>query len=130
MDDEEVEQPSSSQPAAKVGTKKQKKLEEKQARKAQREVRRGSDSLSIAPLQEGSRNAVLTYLRIISAQMEMEEREERKRMQELREQERRQEEEKERLLEQRQVLHTPPKNPTKHTQLSDFFCCAVCPGGR
>lgn len=35
--------------------------------------------------------------------MEMEERQERKRMQELREQERRQEEEKERLLEQKQV---------------------------
>lgn len=38
--------------------------------------------------------------------MEMEEREERKRMQELREQERRQEEERERLLEQKQVTHT------------------------
>lgn len=40
-------------------------------------------------------------------QAEMEEREERKRMQELREQERRQEEERERLLEQKQVSQTP-----------------------
>lgn len=38
--------------------------------------------------------------------MEMEEREERKRMQELREQERRQEEERERVLEQKQVTHS------------------------
>ena len=41
-------------------------------------------------------------------QAELEEREERKRMQELREQERRQEEERERLLEQRQVTHSHP----------------------
>lgn len=39
------------------------------------------------------------------SQVEMEEREERKRMQELREQERRQEDERERLLEQKQVTH-------------------------
>lgn len=37
-DEEEAEQ-LSSQPTAKIGAKKQKKLEEKQARKAQREVR-------------------------------------------------------------------------------------------
>lgn len=55
------------------------------------------------PPQERRRSAALTYFRILSAQMEMEEREERKRMQEQREQERRQEDEKERLLEQRQV---------------------------
>lgn len=39
-------------------------------------------------------------------QAELEEREERKKMQELREQERRQEDERERLLEQRQVTHS------------------------
>lgn len=55
------------------------------------------------PRRSAGRSAALTCFRILSAQMELEEREERKRMQEQREQERRQEDEKERLLEQRQV---------------------------
>lgn len=37
--EEEPEAEQSTQPTAKIGTKKQRKLEEKQARKAQREVR-------------------------------------------------------------------------------------------
>ncbi|XP_053708959.1 DDRGK domain-containing protein 1-like [Synchiropus splendidus] len=74
-DDDEEEEEEGAQPSfqatAKVGAKKQRKLEEKQAKKAQREA-------------------------------ELEEREERKRLQTLREQERQQQEEKERLLEQQQ----------------------------
>lgn len=57
--------------------------------------------LIVPPMKTG-----ITYMPVVSKlliQMEMEEREERKRMQELREQERRQEEERERLLEQKQV---------------------------
>lgn len=46
---------------------------------------------------------LVIHLVVSYFQAEMEEREERKRMQDLREQERRQEEEKERLLEQKQV---------------------------
>lgn len=38
-DEEEPEAEQSTQPTAKIGAKKQRKLEEKQARKAQREVR-------------------------------------------------------------------------------------------
>lgn len=46
VDDEEQEQ--NFQPTAKVGAKKQKKLEEKQAKKAQREVSRGESAITLS----------------------------------------------------------------------------------
>lgn len=103
VEEDEAEQ-QSFQPTAKVGAKKQRKLEEKQAKKAQREVRH-------APLSTQDwflMNSVLlqclqSHFTVYYFQAEMEEREERRRMQELREQERQQAEEKERLLEQKQV---------------------------
>lgn len=64
--------------------------------------------------------------------MEMEEREERKRMQELREQERRQEEERERLLEQKQVTHTHLSKcfllVCSYEEMLRF-CTGLCSGG-
>lgn len=67
----------------------------------------------------------------------MEEREERKRMQELREQERRQEEERERLQEEKQVRNSvlspalPPTQPHLACAYEEMLrlCACVCLGG-
>lgn len=145
-EEEQEAEEQSAQPTAKIGAKKQRKLEEKQARKAQREVRGRRrnllDTLAFSThansvfgnadvfkmknykcqIIEVQWRATWTLYRtrvwnLFEPQMEMEEREERKRMQELREQEKRQDEERERLLEQKQVSQQllPPRLLYKKT---------------
>ncbi|MBN3326325.1 DDRGK protein, partial [Atractosteus spatula] len=120
--------------AEKVGAKKQRKLEEKQARRAQREPLLGSPGGPVGlcspladvrpcpdpsscsrltqdaqpPLGEPSLSSLAVLLRLLSYRTvasgaELEDREERKRTQQLREEERRREEERERLEEQRKA---------------------------
>lgn len=99
-EDEEME------PQKKVGAKKQRKLEEKQAKKAQREVRTGVCGMFLSITVKGE-VCVYSLAVFLSFQAELEEREERRRMQELRDQERQQEDERERLQEQKQVTISP-----------------------